>query len=493
MPRETTIFNSNSPADGPPDKSPRDELPPLENYQQALNFLYDRIDYEKIGHAPYTANHYRLDRMRQLLELLGRPQDRYTIVHIAGTKGKGTTATLLYDCLRACGHRTGLYTSPHLQFLEERIQFQGSCCSPAELIELVRAVRAAAASLEASGGGRATFFELTTAMGMLHFANQSADCAVLETGLGGRLDSTNVCQPAVSIITSISLDHQAQLGNTIAEIAREKAGIIKPRVPIICTARHADARHEVERQAISLEAPLQMIDRDFSVVWRPLPSLEGDSVPRAAEVDFTQPAASGSSLPSSTWGTRMLGRHQADNIAAALATLQQLHHQGWDLPLPALHTAIEQSLPPARLEVISRTPIAVIDTAHNPASIQAALTAIEEHFPGRDKTVVFAASRDKDYREMLQLLLRRTRHLLLTSYLKNPRGLASRELFSAAEELAAQARAASPTASLSELHHAESPAAAWRRAKQLASADSVILATGSFFLAAELLENRDAL
>ncbi|MEZ6079262.1 MAG: Mur ligase family protein [Pirellulaceae bacterium] len=231
------------------------------DYSAALGYLYGRINYEKIGAAPYTLSYYRLDRMRKLLEILGNPHQRYSIVHVAGTKGKGTTATLLADSLRACGKRTGLYTSPHLLRLEERINYEGRSCTAAQLVELTAAVRLAADELESGGGERATFFELTTAMGFLHFAQQGAEAVVLEVGLGGRLDSTNVCSPAVSVVTSISLDHQAQLGNTLDSIAREKAGIVKPHIPVVCVTRTRSAGCHY-RSGRCPTGPLHLIDRD---------------------------------------------------------------------------------------------------------------------------------------------------------------------------------------------------------------------------------------
>jgi len=525
-------------------------------YSQALMLLYDRIDYERIGHAPYTSNHYRLDRMRQLLCLLESPQNDYPILHIAGTKGKGTTASLVCSGLLACGLRTVLFTSPHLLKLEERIQFQGSPCSETELVALTETVLQAAAVLEARGDGRPTFFELTTAMGMLHASQQAADCLVLEVGLGGRLDSTNVCEPVLTIITSISLDHQAQLGDTIAEIAGEKAGIIKRGVPVICTARHPDARAVIEAVASRQQAPLQMIDRDFFVQWRPLPRpsrnnmpmhLERPVTPLAplandfqgnlpspatgtphAEIFFhrTQPAttelttttnvAQAEATQPTRWSTRMLGRHQADNFAGVLAALDTLRGLGWELPHAQVNRALADCVPLARLQILNESPLEIIDTAHNPASIEAALDAIDEHFPEVPRVIVFASSRDKDFRRMLELLLPRCDHLVLTAYQNNPRALPVTELLAATEEqrhkLLADSHdnqsllqtpsvaddesridlpASSAARELCQVHHAATPAAALRLAESLAPAtpgqEQLIMATGSFFLAAELL------
>ncbi len=520
-----------------------DEAP---EYSAALGYLYDRIDYEKIGATPYTLGYYRLDRMRKLLDALGRPQLQYPILHVAGTKGKGTTATLLAATLRASGKRTGLYTSPHLLRLEERIQVDGAACSPAQLVALTGMVRSAAAALEARGEGRSTFFELTTAMGLLHFAQQKAQVVVLEVGLGGRLDSTNVCTPIVSIITSISLDHQSQLGTTLDAIAREKAGIIKPGVPVVCIARAPQARSAIADVALAQGAPAQFIDRDFHVQWSPerdqsyqpasqppdacdqcladqaagnlasnlagaqvnyergvasdasaaaeleVPAVASGPVAAAAHaIPAAAPALLDTALPAAEsdltgrWQTCLLGRHQADNIAAVLATLSLLQQQGWQFSRAALQQALAVAQPPARLQIVSHQPLAIIDSAHNPASIAAGLAALNDHFPGRPVSVVFAASRDKDWGQMLEMLAARASRLILTAYQKNPRGLPVSELRHRAEQLlssGARQSAVPPT-----IEVVQTPAAAWAHACQTAPSGHVIYSTGSFFLAAEIM------
>ena len=513
-----------------------DEVP---QYSAALRYLYDRIDYEKIGATPYTLGYYRLDRMRKLLDALGRPQQQYPILHIAGTKGKGTTATLLAAALQASGRRTGLYTSPHLLRLEERIQVDGTACSPEELIALTNMVRSAAADLEARGEGRATFFELTTAMGLLHFAQQNAQAVVLEVGLGGRLDSTNVCTPVVSIITSISLDHQAQLGTSLDAIAREKAGIIKPGVPVVCIARAPEARQAIAGVATAQQAAVQFIDRDFYVTWSPLltpldspaaeslaaESLAAESLatggcddssgllsggalvhyelgcseysahppnrqplkPASQAVDLQSSQASAEQDLTGCWRTCLLGSHQADNIAAVLTTLRLLQQQGWQLPRAAIQQALAVAHPPARLQIVSRQPLAIIDSAHNPASVAAGLAALSDHFPDRPVTVVFAASRDKDWGQMLEMLAARASRLILTAYHKNPRGLPIAELHHRAEQLLD--RSLGRACGALQIESVESPAAAWALACHTAPAGQVIYSTGSFFLAAEIMSS----
>ena len=304
-----------------------------------------------------------------------------------------------------------LYVTSPLLRLEERIHCIGRDCTAAELVSLVDRMRHAADVLEAEGSGRPTFFELTTAMGMLRFAEVGCDYVVLEVGLGGRLDSTNVCQPAICAITSISLDHQAQLGDTIAKIAAEKAGIIKRSVPVISSARHPDARSVITSTAYDQDAKLYLIDRDFSVQWQPVPwdstllitggsSLRGHLGQQATvategkeRLDLANASARAiidycTSLPDSwlgngQWQLPLLGRHQADNLACALTVLDVLA-KAWPQPpasLPDLQSAVLGLKVPARLQVVGTSPIQIIDTAHNTASITATMDALDVHFP----------------------------------------------------------------------------------------------------------------
>ncbi len=456
-------------------------------YQAALDFLYSRINYEK-GHASYSAANYRLDRMRRLLALLGNPQSRYRIVHVAGTKGKGTTSNAIACLLHACGFRVGIYTSPHLLRLEERIHCIGRDCTAQELVGLVDRMRVAAQQLESEGGGRPTFFELTTAMGMLHFAQVGCDYVVLEVGLGGRLDSTNVCQPVACVITSISLDHQAQLGDTITAIAGEKAGIIKHKIPVVSSALHPDARKVITEVAQKQNSPLLMIDRDFSVNWRAVPVSENVASTNLARAEVTYQTCNEESwIGNSKWLLPLLGRHQADNLGAALTVMDVLaQSQGWPndsrLGLPSAILGLKVA---ARLQIVGYTPIRIIDTAHNPSSIAATIDAIEAHFPNFSRTIVFASSRDKDYESMLKILLTRCQRVVLTTYQNNVRGLPIADLEATARAISSQMP--QPSCTIAEVSVIPDAVQAWRNAVSSSSENSLVCATGSFFLAAELL------
>ncbi len=243
--------------------------------QAALDWLLGRINYERTAAIPYQERQLKLDRMRQFLTRLGQPDASLKIVHVAGTKGKGSTSAMITGILGAAGFHTGLFSSPHLDRIEERFVVDGQPCSAAELVALLDQLRPvvramddeAASDGEPSGGP--TYFDITTAMALLHFVERGVDAAVLEVGLGGRLDSTNVCLPAVSVITTISFDHMKQLGYTLAAIAREKAGIIKPGVPVVCGVLEPEPQAVIAEVARAHGCRLIQLGRDFECSYQP--------------------------------------------------------------------------------------------------------------------------------------------------------------------------------------------------------------------------------
>ena len=358
-------------------------------------------------------------------------------------------------------------------------------CTEAEFVDLVDNVLKAACQLDISHWGPPTFFELTTAMGILFFAQQGADCAVVEVGMGGRLDSTNVCSPLLTLITSISLDHQAQLGSTIRAISREKAGIIKAGVPVISTALHPDAIDVIACVAGEKNAPYFQLERDFFVQWQPQKISSTSNTDdhltscQAALVDFIPgPQLKRFSLGGQAWPIALMGQHQATNLGGVIMALDWLSTEaGWKLDPAKTRNAIAKVYVPGRLQLVSDHPLTIIDTAHNPASVAAAIAAIAQHFGKRETTVIFASSKDKDYRTMLELLMPVADRLICTSFQKNPRATSPEELLSIAQQM-----------SSTKLLQADTPSAAWQMARQYSPADGLILVIGSFFLAAELLE-----
>jgi dihydrofolate synthase/folylpolyglutamate synthase len=412
-------------------------------YDEALAFWYGRINYEVRSARP---GDLKLERMRALLQLLGNPHERVRLIHVTGTKGKGSTCAMLAAILQAAGYRVGLFTSPHLEHVEERIQVDGVPISHRELTTRVAEVAAAVHHLEgnresADRSASPTFFEIGTALGFLHFWYRRCDLAVIEVGLGGRFDSTNVCRPLVSVITNIGFDHMAQLGHTLEEIAYQKAGIIKRRVPVVSGVTQPGPRSVIRRVAAELNAPLIEVD-----------------------------------AAASHWIPALPGSHQVANAAVAVAAINQLQAAGLPIADTAIHRGLREVRWPARIELVSQRPAVVLDTAHNVPSVEALLATLREFVPqANHKAVVFAVSADKQYPEMLQLLAGYFDHFHLTRH-GNPRGVPP-------EKLAAVLAEVAPGTPYT-LH--SSGAEAWHAARSAATETDLVCITGSVFLAGEV-------
>jgi dihydrofolate synthase/folylpolyglutamate synthase len=451
-------------------------------HEQALDFWFGRVNYEQRSPQPSDLT---LDRIRGLLELLGNPHERLRIAHVAGSKGKGSTSAMLASILHRAGYRTGLFTSPHLVRVEERFQVNGQPISAEELTALLTKVRDACAeekivaepgtpSAEAVPLDRAlTFFEIATAVCFLHFVQRRVDVAILEVGLGGRFDSTNVCQPLVSVITSISYDHTQQLGSTLAKIAREKAGIIKEHRPTVSGARAPEARVVIETICKERRSRLRQIDRE--VFYRHEPGQVGASQDRLPRVEVTTARRRWPWLE-----VGLLGEHQAANAAVALATVEELQELGFTIPDAAVQTGLAQVRWPARLEVLSHQPLVVLDCAHNLASAEAMLDTLKTSVDRRPtdteggrRFLIFGGSRDKDLVGMLRLLTPYFHHTLLTRF-ASPRSVPPEELVALVPPGKGSFVACS------------SPQEAWAQARTAAGPDDLICVTGSVFLAGEM-------
>jgi dihydrofolate synthase/folylpolyglutamate synthase len=461
-----------------------DRLNPL--YIDAVRYLYDRINYEKSSDRPYDQRAYRLARMQHFLGELNNPHLAAPVIHIAGTKGKGSVSWLLAEAFRRAGLSVGLYTSPHLVHLEERFVVDGRPCSPEELTWLVDSLRRAEEATSRSTHGSPTFFEMTTAMAWMLFANRKTQVNVIEVGLGGRLDSTNVCQSQLAVITSISLDHQQQLGNTIAQIAGEKAGIIKPNVPVVSGARHPEAQRVIREKCEETQSPLWQlgVDYDADTISPALPSDHlpsrlfrgADETGRMEFVNLSsrQPIQSIGKMP-----MRMMGDHQADNAAVAIAAWQRLAVDGWALPMFCIRDSMSATQVPCRIEVVADKPTVVLDTAHNEASMQALLQTLAEYFRPTKTTIIFACSKDKNYDAMIRQVLAYTDRLIVTQFQNNPRSVPVERL----EELA---KAQLPADRQVEVLSSPSSALAMEYAMATATDSDLICIAGSFFLASEM-------
>ncbi len=457
---------------------------PPTSHDAALAFLFERINYER-SLPTYRSQVFKLDRMRELLRRLGDPHVGLPIIHVAGTKGKGSTSTMLASILGAAGYRTGLYTSPHLERTEERLCVDGAPCSPEAFVELVALVRPVVERIDAEsaqqrGPGSPTYFEIMTAMSLLHFARSKVDAVVLEVGLGGRLDSTNVCEPVVTVITSISFDHMKQLGHTLAAIAAEKAGIIKPGVPIVTGVTPTEPLAVIERVAAEQAAPLVKVGRDFHyTVGTELEIAPATRLPHAV-LDY---AGKIGQRPTHyrhvTVG--LIGQHQAANAAVAIAVTERLCEQGWRIDEAAIRAGLSRVQCPARVEVLQTEPLVLVDTAHNVASIAALVEVLRETRTAGRRHLLFACSRDKDAPGMIAQLWPLFDQVVVTRFINNPRSHTP-------EELAASAAQTCGPAALDpeRLRQFSDPRCAWEFLSATAAREDLICITGSFFLAAEL-------
>lgn len=384
------------------------------NYTETIAYLYSLADYEKVRIERYTPETLDLSRVERLLAAVGNPHTRFPTVHIAGTKGKGSTAAMSEACLRAAGYRIGFYTSPHMHTFRERIQVDRRKIAREEVVALVEEVRPL---IERTPG--VTYFEAITAIGFLHFARSKVEVAVVEVGLGGRLDATNVLTPEVSVITSLSLDHTYLLGNTLAEIAREKAGIIKPGIPAVSAPQRAEAIKVLEAVSQERGSSLTEVGRDW------------DYDPGSADLDgqaFTarRITGGGSELDGEYW-IPLLGRHQLENATNAIAALDIMRQRGFHIPIEAVHEGLRSVCWLGRLEILSRKPLVVVDGAHNSYSAQVLRRALEEWFPDQRWVLIFGASADKDVAGMLKVLLPISEYTIVTRS-DHPRAAAPVEL-----------------------------------------------------------------
>jgi dihydrofolate synthase/folylpolyglutamate synthase len=444
-----------------------------ERFQEALDYLYSFIDYSVERSYRYSPEVFDLGRVRELLGSLGDPQDAYPTFHVAGTKGKGSVSALLASSLRAAGYRTGLYTSPHLLRFTERIQVDGVEIPKRAIVELVEALRPKVAEVPGL-----TTYEIATALGFMFFQRERVDCAVIEVGLGGRLDATNVIEPIVSVITSLSYDHMHLLGNTLSEIAGEKAGIIKPGVPVVLAPQQREAELVVERVASEMGSPLIRVGHD----WLFAPGSRGLngqslSVWSAAEqplMDAYVQSAGDDEWTPPRFEIPLLGHHQVVNAATAYAALQVANDRGLRVSTDAIRQGFRDVSWPGRFQILSQSPTVVVDSAHNRDSALKLRIALDDYFPGRPVTLVFGASADKDIPGMLDELAPRISRLIVTQAV-HPRAADPDDMAELGRGHGLRVEVIVPVA------------AALDRALARRRPDEVILAAGSLFVAGEVL------
>ena len=352
-------------------------------YQQALDYIYSFIDYET-QRRPRDAANYDLRRVDELLARLGNPHRKVRSVHIAGSKGKGSVAAMVASALVAAGYKTGLYTSPHLLVLNERIRVNDELISDDEVIESVERIKPEVEAVNARAAyGHLTTFEVITAVGFAYFANKGCDISVVEVGLGGRLDATNVITPAVSVITSVSLEHTDVLGDTLTKIATEKAGIIKPGVPVVSAPQAEEVNSVIQRTCAENRSRLVRVGSN--VTWQ---GLDYDSSQQSLRVKGR--------LSSYDLVIPLLGEYQMENAATAVAALEVLTEKGHRVPASAIEKGLAAVNWPGRLQVLMQRPFVVVDGAHNPYSATRLREALSKHFVFKRATLIIGTSSDKD-------------------------------------------------------------------------------------------------
>jgi dihydrofolate synthase/folylpolyglutamate synthase len=402
-----------------------------------------------------------LDEMRRAMQELGNPQNDIKAIHVAGTNGKGSVCAIASAILQAAGLKVGLYTSPHLMDVRERIMIDNRKIGEKALAEITVRTRDILEGDKTPIATRLTFFEFVTAIGMMHFVEKDVDAAVIEVGFGGRLDATNVLPASVATITQIGLDHTEYLGNTIEAIATEKAGIIKENCRVVSSAGDPSAMNVIREQALALRCALVENGKDF-LARNVRASMSGTSFDYQGARD----------LPNMR--TNLLGRHQAENAATAIAACDELaHREGFEIADRHIEEGLQNVHWPGRLDVISKEPLTILDCGHNPPAIRRLVDSLSDLGINPD-TVIYASSKDKDYKISSSILFPKAKRLILTRY-GAPRSIEP--------EILAQL----PSAQGKPVFLSSGIAEALDISKDITLKDEVVLIVGSVFLIGDAL------
>ncbi len=435
-------------------------------YSEAIRYLYSFISYERKAHWTYSDKTLNLDRFRQFLSLLGNPQDGFRSIHVAGSDGKGSVCAMLASVLRTMGYRVGVFSSPHLHNIRERIAIDGEWISKAVFTRWTDFLRRAAEKDRPLPSGYVTFFEMITAMAFLHFQKERVDFAVIETGLGGRLDTTNVMHPCASVITHISLEHTEQLGDTLEAIADEKLGIIRPDVPVIVGHQIHSLLPHFRLRLKNHPAPVIETDRSYRIrshsCGRHYRTIELERLGKEGNVRSIR-------IP-------LFGHYQMDNTVTAVATLDTLTQSGVLPPLSirCLDRGLRYTQWPGRFEIVRRDKksLAILDVAHTARGAESLRLSLDEQFPKHPRIFVAGFLQDKKIRDMVQVLIRPSDTFIVTEA-PTPRAASVetiREKIEGIPELGPQCL------------YIQNPKQAWKKAEQLATRKHLICVTGSLYL-----------
>ena len=425
-------------------------------YQNALDYLSSFIDYSLKDQKIMAAADFNLARVFDLMDSLGNPQEDYPSIHVAGSKGKGSVSVLCASALQAQGYKVGLYTSPHLHQFEERIQIDREMISRSDLVRMVDEIKPHVAAIP-----NLTAYEIETGLALWFFACQKVDVAVIEVGLGGRLDATNILTPRVSVITALFLEHTLFLGDTLPKIAAEKAGIIKPGVPVVLSPQRDEALQVIADYAARNHSPLVLVGRDYTSEAMQI-SLENQSFMIRSEKTADKVELQ----------INLLGPHQIENATTAYAALQVLREQGVSITEEAIRNGFSMAKWPARFEILGRKPPIIIDAAHTPDAVRKLSQTIDQVLPNRPLVLVFGVSEDKNIQGMFAELLPKTKYLICTKS-SHPRAMDVNELKDLVFPYGVTAEAI------------EDIGQAINDALQVAGDEAIVLVTGSIFLAGD--------
>jgi len=366
------------------------------NYQETLTYLYNLARFGiKLD----------LSNTISLTNRLGKPHLKFPSIHIAGSNGKGSVAAMLESILSAAGYKTGLYTSPHLIDYRERVRIGDEVIDKNFILDFVRDLRD---EIDRNGY---TFFEVTTALAFSYFANNEVDVAVLETGMGGRLDSTNIISPLISIITSIGLEHTNHLGETLPQIAFEKAGIIKNKVPTIAWVEDQTVFEVIRNACAQRESPLSVVFNNSAVSPAQGEPVAGGKL-RIRRISLDRTVFDFNKYKDLE--LNLSGRHQVVNACLAISAVEKLKEMGWKIESKAVRDGLKDVNWRGRLEIFSKNPLTLLDVAHNPAGTKVLIDALEEFFPKKKVIFIFGVMADKDYASMLKEICRKAKFTVLT-------------------------------------------------------------------------------
>lgn len=435
--------------------------PAVAAFNRAMKTLSTLADFERLRIVRYNSQNFDLDRMRSLLKKIGNPHEAFRSIHIAGTKGKGSTAAMIAAMLQTNGYKVGLYTSPHLVDIRERMAINGEMISHADFARLVKVIEPFAAKMKPIP----TYFDVLTAMAFKYFAEQKVDIAIVETGLGGRLDSTNVIKPEVTAVTSISMDHMAQLGSTISQIATEKGGIFKQGVPAVTVLQTPDAEAALKRAAEKAGVTLDITGKTIEFSYR---FESSRMLGPHNRIVLTTPSSKFEHL-----AVPLMGEHQAINCGLALAVVDRLKGRGFAINDQRAMEGLAKTVVPGRMEMVSQTPRIIVDGAHNAASLDAVMKAIGQHIPYDSMVVIFGCCSDKDVPGMLERITSGADKVIFTR-VDNIRSADPNELAARYTELYGKMAQVAPT-----LEEALSIA------NRAVTKEDLICITGSFYLVGE--------